>query len=39
MDWSLLRPHAKYPLLRSDILYTNAVPVSPVIPIGSIVKR
>ncbi|KAH8084370.1 EXS family protein/ERD1/XPR1/SYG1 family protein [Cristinia sonorae] len=28
MDWSLLRPHVpRYPLLRPNILYTNAVPV------------
>lgn len=28
MDWSLLRPHARYTLLRSDLLYTNTIPVS-----------
>lgn len=28
MDWSVLRPHAKYPLLRNDLLYTNRIPVS-----------
>lgn len=27
MDWSLLRPHVQHPLLRSDILYTSALPV------------
>ena len=28
MDWSLLRPHAPYPLLRHELLYNNAIPVS-----------
>ena len=27
MDWSLLRPHARYPLLRPNILYSNNIPV------------
>ncbi|THH32928.1 hypothetical protein EUX98_g1237 [Antrodiella citrinella] len=27
MDWSLLRPHVNHTFLRSDILYTSAVPV------------
>ncbi|KAI0346442.1 EXS-domain-containing protein [Trametopsis cervina] len=27
MDWSVLRPHAKYPLLRDNILYTNHIPL------------
>ncbi|RPD75683.1 EXS-domain-containing protein [Lentinus tigrinus ALCF2SS1-7] len=26
MDWSLLRPHAPYPLLRPNILYSNHIP-------------
>ncbi|OCH89346.1 EXS-domain-containing protein [Obba rivulosa] len=26
MDWSLLRPHARYPLLRSEVLYTGYIP-------------
>ncbi|KAI0760360.1 EXS-domain-containing protein [Fomes fomentarius] len=26
MDWSLLRPHAHYPLLRNDLLYSNSIP-------------
>ncbi|KAI0754333.1 EXS-domain-containing protein [Daedaleopsis nitida] len=27
MDWSLLRPHVPYPLLRKDLLYSNNVPL------------
>jgi hypothetical protein len=27
MDWSLLRPHTKYPLLRENVLYTGSIPV------------
>ncbi|KAL6303032.1 EXS-domain-containing protein [Sparassis latifolia] len=27
MDWSLLQPHAKYPLLRSELLYPSYVPL------------
>lgn len=27
-DWSLLRPHAKYPLLRDEVLCTDHIPVS-----------
>ncbi|KAI0642772.1 EXS-domain-containing protein [Trametes meyenii] len=26
MDWSLLRPHAPYPFLRPNLLYTNNIP-------------
>ncbi|KAI1794482.1 EXS-domain-containing protein [Ganoderma leucocontextum] len=26
MDWSLLRPHARYPMLRQELLYHNAIP-------------
>ncbi|CDO74587.1 hypothetical protein BN946_scf184583.g14 [Trametes cinnabarina] len=26
MDWSLLKPHAPYPLLRPNLLYNNAIP-------------
>ncbi|KZP18136.1 EXS-domain-containing protein [Athelia psychrophila] len=26
MDWSLFKPHARYPLLRSDLVYTNEIP-------------
>lgn len=29
MDWSVLKPHATYPLLRSNLLYTSNVPVRP----------
>ncbi|EMD35362.1 hypothetical protein CERSUDRAFT_53432 [Gelatoporia subvermispora B] len=28
MDWSLLRPHTRYPLLRAEVLYTDYIPVS-----------
>ena len=28
MDWSLLRPHAPYPMLRQELLYHNTIPVS-----------
>ena len=31
MDWSLLRPHARYPLLRPNILYSNNIPVCAVV--------
>ncbi|KAA1472556.1 EXS-domain-containing protein [Dentipellis sp. KUC8613] len=27
MDWSLLRPHAKYPLLRSELVYSSYIPL------------
>ena len=27
MDWSVLRPHGKYPLLREGLMYTNHIPV------------
>ena len=27
MDWSLLRPHAKHPLLRDNLLYSNHIVV------------
>ena len=27
MDWSLLRPHARYPFLRDELLYPDHVPV------------
>ena len=27
MDWSFFKPHSKYPLLRSDLVYTNEIPV------------
>ncbi|THU92838.1 EXS-domain-containing protein [Dendrothele bispora CBS 962.96] len=26
MDWSVLRPHAKWPLLREELIYSSAVP-------------
>ncbi|TCD67423.1 hypothetical protein EIP91_012395 [Steccherinum ochraceum] len=39
MDWSLLRPHARYHLLRSDVLYTNAVPVYYFAIISNIILR
>ncbi|KAM5537632.1 hypothetical protein V8D89_008710 [Ganoderma adspersum] len=26
MDWSLLRPHAPYPMLRQELLYHNTIP-------------
>ncbi|KAF7983207.1 hypothetical protein HWV62_23478 [Athelia sp. TMB] len=26
MDWSFFKPHARYPLLRSDLIYTNEIP-------------
>ena len=28
MDWSLLRPHAPYPMLRQELLYHTTIPVS-----------
>lgn len=28
MDWSVLRPHAKYPLLRPELIYVDYIPVS-----------
>ncbi|KAK0458034.1 EXS-domain-containing protein [Desarmillaria tabescens] len=31
MDWSVLKAHAKHPLLRNDLLYSNYVPISNVI--------
>lgn len=27
MDWSFFKPHSRYPLLRSDLAYTNEIPV------------
>ena len=27
-DWSLLRPHSKYPLLRDEVLYSDHLSVS-----------
>ena len=27
MDWSFLRPRARHPLLRSEIIYNNYIPV------------
>ncbi|KAJ4473078.1 EXS-domain-containing protein [Lentinula aciculospora] len=27
MDWSLLRPHVKYPLLRAELIYTDHIPL------------
>jgi len=27
MDWSVLRMHAKYPLLRPELVYTDYIPV------------
>ncbi|KAI0319242.1 EXS-domain-containing protein [Amylostereum chailletii] len=27
MDWSVLRPHAKHPLLRDEVVYTSQVPL------------
>jgi hypothetical protein len=27
MDWSVLKPHARYPLLRNDVLYLRHIPV------------
>ncbi|KAK7463123.1 Xenotropic and polytropic retrovirus receptor 1 [Stygiomarasmius scandens] len=26
MDWSVLRPHVKYPLLREELIYSNLIP-------------
>ncbi|KAG6377628.1 EXS family-domain-containing protein [Boletus reticuloceps] len=26
MDWSLCRPHARYPLLRSELVYKSHIP-------------
>ncbi|KAF5345945.1 hypothetical protein D9758_011435 [Tetrapyrgos nigripes] len=26
MDWSVLRPHVRYPLLREELIYNNAIP-------------
>lgn len=28
MDWSVLRPHVKYPFLREELLYKDYIPVS-----------
>jgi hypothetical protein len=28
MDWSVLRPHAKHPFLREELIYTEYVPAS-----------
>jgi hypothetical protein len=27
MDWSLLRPHARFMLLREELLYSSHIPV------------
>jgi len=27
MDWSFFKPNSRYPLLRSELVYTNALPV------------
>jgi len=27
MDWSFFKPHSRYPLLRSDLVYPNEIPV------------
>ena len=35
MDWSLLRPHSRYPLLRSELLYQAYLPVSQAISSSS----
>lgn len=29
MDWSLLKPHAQYPLLRPELVYKSQIPVRP----------
>ncbi|OBZ67468.1 Phosphate transporter PHO1 [Grifola frondosa] len=39
MDWSVLRPHATYPLLRSELLYTNCIPLYYVAIITNILIR
>lgn len=39
MDWSLMRRHAKYPLLRSDLIYTSYVPLYYFAIISNIVIR
>ncbi|KAI0052145.1 EXS-domain-containing protein [Auriscalpium vulgare] len=31
MDWSVLRPHAKVPLLRSELIYSGYIPISNVL--------
>ena len=28
MDWSIMDPHARHPLLRQNLIYTDAIPVS-----------
>jgi hypothetical protein len=27
MDWSICKPHAKYPLLRRELVYTSQIPL------------
>ncbi|TFY58647.1 hypothetical protein EVJ58_g6292 [Rhodofomes roseus] len=39
MDWSFFQPHAKYPLLRSEILYTSWLPVYYIAIITNIIIR
>ncbi|KZT71878.1 hypothetical protein DAEQUDRAFT_636838, partial [Daedalea quercina L-15889] len=39
MDWSFFQPHAKYPLLRSEILYTSWLPVYYVAIITNMIIR
>ncbi|EGO29715.1 hypothetical protein SERLADRAFT_457875, partial [Serpula lacrymans var. lacrymans S7.9] len=39
MDWSFLKPHARYPLLRNELIYTNELPLYYVALLTNVVIR
>ncbi|KZV75878.1 EXS-domain-containing protein, partial [Peniophora sp. CONT] len=39
MDWSVLKPHARYPLLRNDVLYLRVIPAYYFALVSNIVIR
>jgi len=39
VDWSVLRPKARYPLLRTDLLYANHISVSNCGPLDAYVTK